>query len=112
MTRPGPGRAWTGGRPSATAPPDRSRRPAPSAHLVPGGHRWHVDPGGQAWNGGLDEPLPGATCRVPHQLTCPGLSLDEIRPWRWLDAVREENARRALRQTDGTRRPEALPDAG
>ncbi|MFC8418978.1 DUF6083 domain-containing protein [Streptomyces coelicoflavus] len=82
------------------------------AHLVPGGHRWHVDPGGQAWNGGLDEPLPGATCRVPHQLTCPGLSLDEIRPWWWLDAVREENARRALRQTDGTGRPEALPDAG
>ncbi|CAL9337998.1 DUF6083 domain-containing protein [Streptomyces sp. enrichment culture] len=82
------------------------------AHLVPGGHRWHIDPGGQAWNGGLEEPPPGTTCRVPHQLACPGLSLDEIRPWRWLDAWREENARRARRRADGTGRPDALPDTG
>ncbi|WP_437015232.1 DUF6083 domain-containing protein [Streptomyces sp. enrichment culture] len=78
------------------------------AHLVPGGHRWHIDPGGRAWNGGLDEPPPGTACRIPHHLACPGLTLDEIRPWRWLDAVREENARRARRRADA----DALPDAG
>jgi hypothetical protein len=82
------------------------------AHLVPGGHRWYVDPCGQAWNGGLGEPPPGATCRVPHRLACPGLGLDESGPWRWLVAAREENARRARRQADGTDRPEALPDTG
>ncbi|WP_399880949.1 DUF6083 domain-containing protein [Streptomyces sp. BBFR51] len=82
------------------------------AHLVPGGHRWHVDSGGQAWNGGLDEPPPGTTCRVPHRLTCPGLTLDEIEPWRWVVAVREENARRARRQADEADCPVALPDAG
>ncbi|MFI8949800.1 DUF6083 domain-containing protein [Streptomyces sp. NPDC053750] len=82
------------------------------AHLVPGGHRWHIDPGGQAWNGGLDEPTPGTTCRVPHQLACPGLTLDEIKPWRWLDEVRVDNARRARRQADADGCPGVLPDAG
>ncbi|MFF4837537.1 DUF6083 domain-containing protein [Streptomyces sp. NPDC001315] len=82
------------------------------AHLVPGGHRWHVDPGGQAWNGGLDEPPTGTTCRIPHQLACPGLALDEIRPWRWLDAVRAENARRAQRKVDEEGFPGELPDVG
>ncbi|MFJ8150552.1 DUF6083 domain-containing protein [Streptomyces sp. NPDC096048] len=86
--------------------------PAISAHLVPGGHRWHIDSGGQAWNSGLEEPPPGTTCRVPHQLACPGLTLDEIKPWRWLDAVREENARRARRQAEEDGFPGALPDAG
>ncbi|PAN03344.1 hypothetical protein CJI59_00130 [Streptomyces sp. Alain-F2R5] len=82
------------------------------AHLVPAGHRWHIDSGGNAWNGGLEEPPPGSTCRIPHQLACPGLSLDELKPWRWLDAVREENARRVTRQAQAGDCPGALPDAG
>ncbi|EST19282.1 DUF6083 domain-containing protein [Streptomyces roseochromogenus] len=82
------------------------------AHLVPGGHRWHIDSNGVAWNGGFTEPLAGSRCRIPHQLACPGLSLDEIRPWRWLSAVREENARRAQRRADEEGCPKALPDAG
>ncbi|MFH9728971.1 DUF6083 domain-containing protein [Streptomyces sp. NPDC017260] len=82
------------------------------AHLVPGGHRRHIDSGGRAWNGGLSEPPPGTMCRIPHQLACPGLSLDETKPWRWLDAVREENARRARRQADEDGCPGALPDVG
>ncbi len=81
------------------------------AHLVPGGHRWYVDPCGSPGTAAWANPL-GATCRVPHRLACPGLGLDEIGPWRWLDAAREENARRARRQADGTDRPEALPDTG
>ncbi|OLZ62489.1 hypothetical protein AV521_41685 [Streptomyces sp. IMTB 2501] len=82
------------------------------AHLVPGGHRWHIDSNGVAWNGGFAQPLARARCRIPHQLACPGLSLDEIRPWRWLSAVREENARRARRRADEEGCPKALPDAG
>ncbi|MEU2714309.1 DUF6083 domain-containing protein [Streptomyces sp. NPDC007205] len=82
------------------------------AHLVPGGHRWHIDSNGVAWNGGFEEPLTGARCRIPHHLACPGLSLDEIRPWRWLTAVRAENAHRARRTADEEGGPAALPDAG
>ncbi|MFB6960163.1 DUF6083 domain-containing protein [Streptomyces sp. NPDC056309] len=75
------------------------------AHLVPGGHRRHVDTDGAAWNGGLDEPPPGTTCRIAHQLACPGLAPDEIEPWRWLASVREENARRARQRP----MPHAVP---
>ncbi|MET8788370.1 DUF6083 domain-containing protein [Streptomyces sp. NPDC004589] len=82
------------------------------AHLVPGGHRWHVDTDGTAWNGGLDEPPQGTVCRIPHQLACPGLTLDEIKPWRWLTAVREENTRRAQRKADAEGYPGRLPDTG
>ena len=80
-------------------------------HLVPGGHRWYLDSNGIAWNGGLDGPLPGAQCRIPHQPACPGLSLDEIRPWAWLTAVRDYNKHLA-QQADEASRPEKLPDAG
>ncbi|QEU88242.1 hypothetical protein CP969_28785 [Streptomyces viridosporus T7A] len=82
------------------------------AHLVPGGHRWYLGGDGTAWNGGLDEPPPGATCRIPHRLACPGLTLDEIRPWRWLEAVREFNTDRARRKADEDGFPGALPDVG
>ncbi|MBX4174854.1 DUF6083 domain-containing protein [Streptomyces geysiriensis] len=82
------------------------------AHLVPGGHRWYVDADGRAWNGGLGEPPPGSACRVPHRLACPGLSLDDIEPWRWLAAVRAENTRRATRQACEDDFRGALPDAG
>ncbi|ARP74578.1 hypothetical protein LK07_32440 [Streptomyces pluripotens] len=82
------------------------------AHLVPGGHRWHLDGNGVAWNGGFAEPPPGTSCRVPHLLACPGLTLDEIRPWRWLSAVRGENARKVRRQAAGGSHPDVLPDAG
>ncbi|MFG2884770.1 DUF6083 domain-containing protein [Streptomyces sp. NPDC048297] len=88
--------------------PDRT---AP-AHLVPGGHRWHVDGNGTAWNGGLGEPPAGTTCRIPHQLACPGLTLDEIQPWRWLTEVREYNVRLARRKAAEAAFPESLPDAG
>ncbi|WP_322500435.1 DUF6083 domain-containing protein [Streptomyces rochei] len=82
------------------------------AHLVPGGHRWYVDADGRAWNGGLGEPPPGSACRVPHRLACPGLSLDDIEPWRWLAAVRAEDTRRATRQACEDDFRGALPDAG
>jgi hypothetical protein len=82
------------------------------AHLVPGGHRWYLDGNGTAWNGGLGEPTPGAQCRIPHQLACPGLSLDEIRPWVWLTAVREVNALEARRMADEDAFPGELPDVG
>ncbi|MEU1408492.1 DUF6083 domain-containing protein [Streptomyces sp. NPDC005728] len=80
------------------------------AHLVPGGHRWHLDSNGLAWNGGLNEPPPGTTCRLPHQLACPALSLDEIQPWRWLTTVREYNARLARQKADEDVFPEMLSD--
>ncbi|MCF2434718.1 DUF6083 domain-containing protein [Streptomyces thinghirensis] len=51
-------------------------------------------------------------CHVPHQLACPGLTLDEIKPWRWLEAVREENARRARRQADEDGLPGRCPTSG
>jgi hypothetical protein len=82
------------------------------AHLVAGGHRRHVDGNGTAWNGGLDEPLPGMTCRIPHQLACPGLALDEIQPWRWPAAVREYNTLRAPQKADEVAFQETLPDVG
>jgi hypothetical protein len=82
------------------------------SHLVPGGHRWHVDTCGTAWNSGLDEPRPGETCRIPHQLACPGLTLDEIGPWRWLTAVRDYNTALAQWKADEGRRPFLLPETG
>ncbi|MEU3886367.1 DUF6083 domain-containing protein [Streptomyces sp. NPDC029041] len=82
------------------------------AHMVPAWHRWYVDSNGTAWNSREDEPAPGAVCRVPHRIACPGLSPEEAGIWRWLDAVREENARRARRKADGGTGPAALPDAG
>ncbi|WP_031109260.1 DUF6083 domain-containing protein [Streptomyces sp. NRRL S-146] len=82
------------------------------AHMVPAWHRWYVDSNGTAWNGGEDGPEPGAVCRVPHRITCPGLSLEEAGLWRWPDAVRAENARRARRKADEETGPGALPDAG
>ena len=82
------------------------------AHLVPAWHRWYVDSDGTAWNSREDEPAPGAACRIPHRIACPGLSLEETGLWRWLAAVRAENARRARRRADEEGLPEALPDAG
>ncbi|MDN0197077.1 DUF6083 domain-containing protein [Streptomyces sp. S.PNR 29] len=82
------------------------------AHMVPAWHRWYVDADGTAWNSGRDEPTPGAECRVPHRLACPGLTLEEVGLWRWLDAVRWENARRAQRQADEEAFLGRLPDVG
>jgi hypothetical protein len=91
-------------------------RLAVPSHLVPAGHRWHVDRTGVAWNSGLNEPRPGATCRFPHQLACPGLTLDEIKPWRWLTAVRDHNAALARQRADEDGFPDTWtgtwPDAG
>ncbi|MFC9510284.1 DUF6083 domain-containing protein [Streptomyces sp. NPDC057002] len=82
------------------------------AHMVPAWHRWYVDANGTAWNSRADEPAPGAVCRIPHRIACPGLRLEEIGLWRWLDAVRTENARRAWRKADEEATREPLPDAG
>ncbi|MEU1851870.1 DUF6083 domain-containing protein [Streptomyces sp. NPDC019990] len=82
------------------------------AHMVPAWHRWYVDSGGTAWNSRGDEPAPGAVCRVPHRIACPGLRQEEIGLWRWLEALRAENARRAWRRADAETGPGALPDAG
>ncbi|QIJ60792.1 DUF6083 domain-containing protein [Streptomyces sp. JB150] len=82
------------------------------SHLVPGGHRWHVDRTGVAWNGGLNEPRTGETCRIPHQLACPGLTLDELKPWRWLTSVRDHNAALARQRADAEGVPDTWPDAG
>lgn len=82
------------------------------AHRVPAGHRWYVDVGGRAWNGGWDEPEPGAVCRVPHRLACPGLTPQDIGLGAWLDDVRAGNEWRSRRQTDESMSPGHLPDAG
>jgi hypothetical protein len=82
------------------------------AHMVPAWHRWYLDSNGTAWNSREDEPAPGAVCRVPHRIACPGLRLEEIGLWRWLDAVRAENARRAWRKAEEEAGPGAFPDAG
>ncbi|WP_234311724.1 DUF6083 domain-containing protein [Streptomyces griseus] len=82
------------------------------AHRVPAGHRWYVDAGGRAWNGGGDEPEPGAVCRVSHRLACPGLTWQEVGLVAWLDEVRAGNERRARRQADEGRAPGHLPDTG
>ncbi|MER7179116.1 DUF6083 domain-containing protein [Streptomyces hyaluromycini] len=63
------------------------------AHMVPPFFRWLISQDGVAWCPGDAEPAPGATCRVPHRLVCPGV--DWSKPWSWLAAVREENARKA-----------------
>ncbi|MFE9623704.1 DUF6083 domain-containing protein [Streptomyces sp. NPDC006527] len=81
------------------------------AHRVPTWHRWYVDSGNTAWNAGEDEPRPGAECRIPHRITCPGLTREEMALWRWLDALRADNARRAQRQADASPRRQ-WPDAG
>ncbi|MFD3824408.1 hypothetical protein [Streptomyces sp. NPDC058625] len=49
------------------------------------------------------------TLRLPQ---VPGLTPDEIRPWRWLETVRRFNTERARRETGEQGFPEALPDAG
>ncbi|MFH9013742.1 DUF6083 domain-containing protein [Streptomyces sp. NPDC017943] len=85
------------------------------AHMVPAWHRWYVDSDGTAWNSRESEPEPGAVCRIPHRITCPALRLEEAGLWRWLDAVRAENARAALRRAAVGPAPEppgALPNAG
>ncbi|WP_326730066.1 DUF6083 domain-containing protein [Streptomyces phaeochromogenes] len=82
------------------------------AHMVPAWHRWYIDSNGTAWNSREDEPMPGAVCRIPHRIACPGLKLEEIGLWRWLDAVRAENARRARRKADEEATPEELPEVG
>lgn len=77
------------------------------AHMVPPFFRWLVTEDGVAWCPGGAEPAPGATCRVPHRLVCPGIELPN--PWSWLVAVREENARKAQRLYNPPRFPEG-PD--
>ncbi|MEU7340178.1 DUF6083 domain-containing protein [Streptomyces sp. NPDC007074] len=76
------------------------------AHMVPPSFRWLVSQDGFAWCPGDVEPAPGANCRIPHQLVCPGI--DATNPWSWLVAVREENARQAQRLYNPPRLPKDL----
>lgn len=74
------------------------------SHFVPPGQRWMVDENGVAWNAGDAEPAPGMACRIAHRLACPGLEPLDL--WRWLTAMREENARKAQRLFNPPRLPE------
>lgn len=65
------------------------------SHMVPPRFRWLINTDGVAWNTWLAEPTPGAQCRIPHHLVCPGL--EPANPWAWLTAVRLENERKAQR---------------
>ncbi|MCX4706749.1 DUF6083 domain-containing protein [Streptomyces sp. NBC_01373] len=79
------------------------------SHFVPPGERWMVDGNGVAWNAGDAEPAQGAVCRIAHRLACPGLEPVDL--WRWLTAVRAENARKAQRLFNPPRLPEP-PEVG
>ncbi|MFE0674109.1 DUF6083 domain-containing protein [Streptomyces sp. NPDC058867] len=78
--------------------------PEVPAHLVPPFFRWLVSDDGVAWCPGDAEPTPGAKCRIPHRLVCPGL--DWSQPWSWLGDVREVNAHRAQDLYNPPRRPD------
>ncbi|MFJ8025878.1 DUF6083 domain-containing protein [Streptomyces sp. NPDC096311] len=78
------------------------------AHMVPPRFRWLINADGVAWNPWLAEPTPGAVCRIPHRLVCPGLP--EVNPWMWLTVMRGENERQAQRLYNPPRF--GWPDAG
>ncbi|MEV8321069.1 DUF6083 domain-containing protein [Streptomyces sp. NPDC059900] len=83
------------------------------AHMVPPFFRWVIDRAGMACWTRDAEPSPGAMCRIPHRLVCPGIELPN--PWSWLASVRSENARAAERlyNPPPPREPdEGLPDVG
>lgn len=80
--------------------------------MVPAWHRWYIDSKRTGWNSREEESKPGAVCRIPHQIACPGLHLEKVGLWRWLDAVRAGNARRAQRKADEEGSSGALPDVG
>ncbi|WP_245790913.1 hypothetical protein [Streptomyces monashensis] len=56
--------------------------------------------------------LPSARRASAHRLACPGLALDEIKPWAWLTSVREYNEAEAMRRSDEAGHPGRWPDAG
>lgn len=63
------------------------------AHMVPPFFRWVIDEAGKACWTQNTEPPPGAMCRIPHRLVCPGIELPN--PWSWLVVMRGYNAERA-----------------
>ncbi|MEU5382021.1 DUF6083 domain-containing protein [Streptomyces sp. NPDC005968] len=75
------------------------------AHMVPPRFRWLINADGVAWNPWLAEPTPGALCRIPHRLVCPGL--EPVKAWSWLTAAREENERRAQRLYNPPQHPDS-----
>lgn len=79
------------------------------AHMVPPFFRWVIDVAGKACWARDVEPPPGATCRLPHRLVCPGIDLPN--PWSWLIVMRDHNAERA-RSRYNPAPDEPLPDAG
>ncbi|TLS41120.1 hypothetical protein FE633_38065 [Streptomyces montanus] len=80
------------------------------AHLVPAEHRWIVLSDGRVTVYGVCPPDPFQRCRIEHRLACPGQRLPDL--WRWLTAMRAENARRSERQAGSKAGPELPPDLG
>lgn len=81
------------------------------AHMVPPYFRWVIDGAGRACWTQNEEPPPGATCRIPHRLVCPGIELPN--PWSWLVVMRNANAERATSLYNPAPLPpgvERLPD--
>ncbi|TPQ16299.1 hypothetical protein FGD71_042540 [Streptomyces sporangiiformans] len=78
------------------------------AHLVPAEHRWIVLSDGRVTVYGVCPPDPLQRCRIEHRLVCPRQGLPDL--WRWLTAMRVENARRSERQAGS--KPGLPPDLG
>ncbi|MFJ1602256.1 DUF6083 domain-containing protein [Streptomyces sp. NPDC088253] len=85
------------------------------AHLVPAEHRWIVLSDGRVTVYGVCPADPAQRCRIEHRLACPQQELPDL--WRWLTAMRMENARRSERLLDPPPTPAPppaveLPDVG
>ncbi|MEU7154741.1 DUF6083 domain-containing protein [Streptomyces sp. NPDC045470] len=83
------------------------------AHKVPAERRWIELSDGRVTVYGVCPPEPTQRCRIEHALACPEQQLPDL--WPWLTALRQENARKALRQAESpplSTREEGLPDTG
>ncbi|MFI8006002.1 DUF6083 domain-containing protein [Streptomyces sp. NPDC086010] len=78
------------------------------AHTVPPRRRWIITSTGTAVNLWDAEPLPGATCRIPHRIACPRLEPEDH--WPWVTALRRHNLERTHRLFELPE--EGLPDTG
>ncbi|OSP44594.1 MULTISPECIES: DUF6083 domain-containing protein [unclassified Streptomyces] len=84
----------------------------PLAHTVPAEHRWIELSDGRVTVYGVCPPDQFQRCRIEHRLACPEQPLPDL--WRWLTALRGENARQAVRRNTlaPPAPPEAWPDTG
>ncbi|MFF8659497.1 DUF6083 domain-containing protein [Streptomyces huasconensis] len=83
------------------------------AHEVPAGRRWIELVDGRVTVYGVCPPDPFQRCRIEHALACPGQQLPDL--WPWLTSLRQENARKAERESQRLPLPpggEPLADAG